>query len=301
MRLTRFFVLLGLVTVLLAACSSTVGPNAAAPAEAVDQPEPEAEPAIVEPRLVAHPVDSDPFDAIGTSGTFVARQVGSTTVHVIGEDRASIPYLPASTFKILNSLIILETDQVGSVDDVVEWDGEYRGIDAWNQDHSLRSGIEVSAVWLYQHHARGVGEERMAELVSAADYGNGILGGPVDRFWLDGALRISALEQLDVMERLMTDALPFDVDHQEAVREILVREEGDSWRWLHKTGTAIATEPVLGWLVGAAEHESEQWVFALNLDLEELGPDGVVTQINPQARIDIARTLLADLGALPAS
>ena len=244
----------------------------------------------VDAQVVERPEWAVAFDAIGTAGTFAVRQVGTDTIDVVNPERASTGYLPASTFKILNSLIILETGVADSVDQVVEWDGVDRGIEAWNRDHSLRSGIEVSAVWLYQHHARAVGEQRMAEHVAAAGYGNESIGGAIDEFWLNGDVRISALEQLDVVEALMLDALPFGVDHQAAVRDILVRERGDGWAWLHKTGTALAAEPTIGWLVGATQYDGKTWVFALNLDVET---------IDRQARIEIARELLVDVGALP--
>ena len=212
-------------------------------------------------------------------------------------DRAATPAIPASTFKILNSLIALETGAVTDVDEMVPWDGVNRSIEAWNQDHSLRTGIQVSAVWAYQQLAREIGEAQMASFVSAAEYGNGDIGGPIDEFWLRGELRITPLEQLDMLAALMADELPFAADHQAAVREILVRESGDGWVWGHKTGTALAGDPVLGWLVGYTEFNGSTWVFAMNLDLGE-GLD-VDSQIDPKVRQQLSRAVLEHAGALP--
>ena len=137
----------------------------------------------------------------------------------------------------------------------------------------------------------------MAEQVDAAGYGNADIAGGIDRFWLDGALRISPIEQLDFLAALMNDDLPFAPEHQAAVRDILVRESGDGWTWGHKTGTALATQPVLGWLVGFVEHEGDTWVFAMNLDRGDVEVD---SQIDPQLRRALTRTILEDAGALPA-
>ena len=238
------------------------------------------------------------FADAGAIGTFAAREVGTDETIVHDLDRAAAARLPASTFKILNSLIILETGVLSSVDEVVAWDGVMRDIDVWNRDHTLRTGIEVSAVWMYQQLAREVGSERMRSLVRAAGYGNADAGPVIDDFWLRGDLRISPLEQLDFLERLATGDLPFDAEHVDAVRDILVRESGAGWVWSHKTGTASAEEPVLGWLVGLATHDDTTWVFALNLDLETVGDDGVVGQIDPQLRLQLAREILVELGAL---
>lgn len=239
------------------------------------------------------------FTDAGVDGTFVAREVG--TDQNIGHDgeRAAEPRLPASTFKILNSLVILEAGVLSSVDETVEWDGIERRIEVWNRDHSLRTGIEVSAVWMYQQLAAEVGAERMAELVAEADYGNAETGPDVTEFWLRGDLRISPVEQLDILERLVLDELPFAPEHQAAVRDIIVRERGDGWTWSHKTGTALA-DSTLGWLVGTTSYDDRRWVFALNLDLGALDDAGGIRgQIDPRIRISLARDALEHLGALP--
>ncbi len=230
------------------------------------------------------------FDQGQVAGTFVLHQLGTGVVLVHDEVRAEPPYIPASTFKILNSLIALETGVVSSVDEQVPWDGVARS-DGWDRDHSLRSGIEVSAVWMYQEVARRVGEEDMASLVAATEYGNADIGGALDRFWLDGELRVSAVEQLDLLVKLMDNDLPFEVEHQQAVRDILVRASGDGWTWGHKTGLALANEPGLGWLVGYTEYEGSTWIFAMNVDLGETD--------DPSIRTTISCAVLASTGALP--
>ncbi|MDW3216990.1 MAG: penicillin-binding transpeptidase domain-containing protein [Acidimicrobiales bacterium] len=250
-----------------------------------------------EPSLVEEPDWANLFEEHGVEGTFVLREIGDTTIRVHDPARARRAEIPASTFKILNSLIALETGVVADVDTAIDWDGVERSVAAWNRDHSLRTGIEVSAVWLYQEIAREVGSVRMAEMVDAADYGNADIGGPIDEFWLRGALRISPVEQIDFLARLVTGDLPFDLAHVDAVREILVRESGPGWVWAHKTGTALAAEPVLGWLVGFTEYEGREWVYAMNLDL---GTIDLPEEIEPEVRQLVARSILERAGALPA-
>lgn len=237
------------------------------------------------------------FDAAGVEGTFALREVGSGRTEVLDLTRATTQRRPASTFKILNSLVILETGTLPDVDTAVPWDGTEREVASWNQDHTLRSGIEVSAVWMFQEMARRIGEPTMNDWVAAADYGNADIGGGIDRFWLDGDLRISPVEQLDVLERLLTDDLPFDPDVQAQVRDIIVRESGDGWSWSHKTGTALVEDPALGWLVGATEHDGRRWVFAMNVDLGTI--EGVGGLIDTPVRQDVTRQILVSEGALP--
>lgn len=241
----------------------------------------------------------DVFEDAGVDGTFVLHEVGSPSMTISDDARARAMELPASTFKILNSLIILQSGVVDDVDEVIPWDGVDRGLPAWNRDHSLRSGIEVSAVWMYQELARRVGPEEMARLVGAADYGNGDIGGaPIDEFWLRGDLRISAIQQADFLARLLEGRLPFDDGNVAAVREIVVRESGDGWLWAHKTGTSLSSDPVLGWLVGWTEHAGRRWTFAMAVDLPSV--TGLDT-IDPEIRERISRTILEREGALPSS
>ena len=250
------------------------------------------------PGVVERPEWGEAFAAEGVAGTFVLREVGADTTYVWNPQRAEEPRRPASTFKILNSLIILETGVLTDVDDAVAWDGTDHGLDIWNRDHSLRTGIEVSAVWAYQELARQVGPDDMARLVAAAGYGNADIGGAIDRFWLDGDLRISPLEQLDFLERLLTDDLPFRAEHAAAMREILVREVDAGWTWRHKTGTALAEDPTLGWLVGTSHYDGRAFVFAMNIDLAPI--DGVESQIDPLVRQLLTLEILAAEGAAPA-
>ena len=250
-----------------------------------------------EPRIIERPEWSQFFEDADAAGTFALREVGSGDTTVFDATRAAEQRLPASTFKILNSLIVLQTEVLADPDQIVEWDGVDRGIESWNQDHSLRSGIEVSAVWAFQELARQVGAERMQRWVRDADYGNGDIGGGIDQFWLDGDLRISPLEQLDFLEALVTGDLPFDDDVTAAVADIIVRATGEDWTWSHKTGTALSEDPDLGWLVGSTEHAGRQFVFAMNLDLTPVTDlDG---QLDPLVRQSIARDILGSVGALP--
>src|SRR5215510_9346372 len=100
------------------------------------------------------------FTDAGTSGTFVGYKVADYMVVASDQKRSGEPMLPASTFKVPNSLIALETGVVQDPDkDVFPWDGTTRSIEAWNKDHTLRSAIVASVVPVYQEIARRIGAE----------------------------------------------------------------------------------------------------------------------------------------------
>jgi beta-lactamase class D len=229
----------------------------------------------------------------GTVGTFVGYKVDDYLIIASDKNRSGEAKLPASTFKIANSLIALETGVVEDPDkDVFKWDGVTRPIEGWNKDHTLRSAIAASAVPVYQEIARRIGQERMQKYVDLLDYGNRDIGGGIDQFWLTGALRIDPVQQVDFIDRLRRGVLPISKRSQELVRDILpVTKVGDAVIRA-KSGLLGAErgQPSLGWMVGWAEKGSAHTVFALNMDC----PD---PRLVPE-RMVLTQACLKDIGAI---
>jgi beta-lactamase class D len=233
------------------------------------------------------------FADAGTDGTFVGYLVDDYTIIASDKVRSGEAKLPASTFKIPNSLIALETGVVEDPDkDVFKWDGVKRSIEAWNKDHTMRTAIAASAVPVYQEIARRIGPERMQKYVDLFEYGNRNIGGGIDQFWLTGELRIDPVQQVDFIDRLRRGALPISKRSQDLVRDILpVTKAGDSIIRA-KSGLlgAEVGKPSLGWMVGWAEKGSRQTVFALNMDCRE--PRHIAD------RMTLTQACLRDIGAI---
>jgi len=229
----------------------------------------------------------------GTVGTFVGYKIDDYLIIASDKNRSGEAKQPASTFKIPNSLIALETGVVEDPDkDVFKWDGVTRPIEAWNKDHTLRSAIAASVVPVYQEIARRIGEVRMQKYVDLFDYGNRDIGGGIDQFWLTGNLRIDPVQQVDFVDRLRRGVLPISKRSQELVRDILpVTKVGDAVIRA-KSGLLGAErgEPSLGWMVGWAEKGSAHTVFALNMDCPE-------PRLIPE-RMVLTQACLKDIGAI---
>lgn len=233
------------------------------------------------------------FTAIGTQGTMVVRDPRRGKLVVVNAARAAQGFLPASTFKIANALIALETGVARDADNpIFKWDGKKREFDAWNKDHTLGSGFKVSAVWQFQEIARKVGAERMKDFVAQFAYGNkDISGAAPDAFWLEGNFRISALEQVDFLTRFESGKLPLSPRSAQIVREIMFVETIGDATLRGKTGWVPAGENRIGWFVGWVERSGDIYAFALNLDPAE--PRHVA------ARVPVAKAILAELGLIP--
>jgi len=232
------------------------------------------------------------FRALDVDGCFALYDVKANRMTLVNAPRAKTRMVPASTYKIPNSLIAFETGVVADPDQIQPYGGGKTRFPQWQRDMNLREAIAMSNVPVYQGVARRIGMQRMQAWVDRLDYGNRQLGKVVDQFWLRGPLAISATEQTRFLARLAQGQLPASRLSQQWVREIL-RVEADGDHAIYgKTGWAMDAGLNHGWWVGWVERNGGVHAFALNMDLqrEELAPK----------RMTIARAMMAELGVLPA-
>lgn len=203
--------------------------------------------------------------------------------------RNLIAFPPASTFKIFNSLVALETGVIRNETTVLTWDGIDRGISEWNRDTNLRQAYKDSAVWFYQVLARKIGYERMHNFINQLDYGNREIGTKevIDKFWLQGPLKITSKQQIKFLRRLHQRDLPFSRRTIDLVKDIMVFEQTPDYVLRAKTGWAQVT-PQVGWFVGYLEQNKNVYFFATNIYIRK--PDDLA------ARIEITRRSLKELG-----
>ncbi|MCL4703753.1 class D beta-lactamase [bacterium] len=226
------------------------------------------------------------FKEAGVEGAFLLYDLKNDKYLAYNSERLQQGYVPASTFKILNSLIALETGVIADENEIFKWDGTVRDVTAWNQDHNMRTAMKNSAVWFYQELARRIGLERMQHYVDLADYGNKNIKGGLDRFWLTGDLRITPREQIALLVRLHQNTLPFSQRAMDIVKNILIFEQGEDYVLRAKTGWSRQ----VGWFVGYVEHAKNVYFFATNIAL--LKPEDAKT------RVSITKAILRDLSLI---
>jgi beta-lactamase class D len=232
------------------------------------------------------------FTEAGVTGTIVVVDERDGARWAWNEARAAERFCPASTFKVPHALFALDAGVARDEFQVFAWDGVERDIAGWNRDQDLRSSMRHSVVWLYQDFARAIGAERERAYLAKLDYGNRTVGDDVATFWLDGSLRISAVEQVAFLRRLYRNELPFSVAHQRLVKDIMIYEAGRDWILRAKTGWQARLEQHIGWWVGWVETLKGAVFFALNIDMPQGGADA-------PKREAIARAVLRELQALP--
>ncbi|MCT7960504.1 class D beta-lactamase [Laspinema sp. D1] len=234
------------------------------------------------------------FQELGVEGSIIIAELnGNLWQHNPQRNQTAFP--TASTFKIINSLIALETGVIPNELAVLTWDGIPRAIPTWNRDLNLREAFKLSAVWFYQVLARRIGYERMQQWITQVGYGNQNIGTKedIDRFWLEGNLQITPQQQVQFLRRLYENDLPFSEQTLTLVKEIMIYEQTPDYTIRAKTGWfGFGDESLqnIGWFVGYVETKNNAYFFATNIDVNKQ-EDGV-------ARIELTRRCLQDMGVL---
>lgn len=230
------------------------------------------------------------FKKAGISGTFVLYDASTGSFSGHDQKRSEVRFIPASTFKIPNSLIGLSVQAVNSVDDILPYGGHKQPFEQWEKDMGLREAIVLSNVPIYQELARRIGLEQMQAYVTKLDFGNEEIGTSVDTFWLDGPLKISAQEQVLFLAKLAQGQLLISDDIQKSVRGIVLLEQGENWKLYGKTGWENVPNPGIGWWVGWVTKDDHVYSFALNIDIKKPS--------DAKKRLELGKESLKALGVL---
>lgn len=237
------------------------------------------------------------FDENKVEGCFglMDNGTGQFTIYNLARYRDS-SYLPASTFKIVNSLIGLQTGAISSDSMVIQWDGVERRPE-WDKDLTMYEAFRVSSVPYYQEVARRIGKDSMEAKLDHIKYGAAsdtdkvVIHSAIDTFWLDNSLKISPDQQLGLVKQLYFNQLPFFNTYQEKVKHAMLFENNSNYQLSYKTGWGFRENgnPV-GWIVGWIEENRHPYFFVLNIESPvhdyDMGP----------VRLNMLKSILKEMG-----
>jgi beta-lactamase class D len=195
---------------------------------------------------------------------------GEFTVYNMERYRDSA-YLPASTFKIVNALIAIETGTVKDSATVIKWDRISRAIPQWNRDLKMDEAFKYSAVPWFQELARRIGKPTMQHWLDTLGYGRSFskpaINNNLDTFWLDNSVRVTADEQLGLVKKLYFGQLPFQPRSQRMVKNMMLMEDNSNYKLSYKTGWGYTQQGhSLGWIIGWIEENRHPYFFVLQLE-----------------------------------
>lgn len=229
----------------------------------------------------------------GTFGLFDNSQ-GNFTIYNLARYKDSA-YAPASTFKIVNSLIGIHTGRIINEKMVIPWDGKIRtfpnGDTAkdWNKDLTMEEAFKVSALPYYQEVARRIGKDTMQQWLDSLGYGTKKITTSIDNFWIDNSFKVKPDEQLGLVKRLYFNQLPFSKSTHDIVQKVMIQETNANYILAYKTGWAYKENgKSLGWMVGWIEENKHPHFFVLNIEGD---PNADISTIRKKILMDILKQL----------
>ncbi len=212
----------------------------------------------------------------GYDGCFVLFDKNKNKYTIYNELNSKKEVSPCSTFKIMNSLIGLETKVLSDESTTFKWDSSKNYSNAWSKapditeqlhdDKTLKSAAANDAVWYFQELASRIGKDRMQEYLNKVSYGNNDISGGITQFWLQSTLKISPREQVEMLKKLYNYELPFKKRNVEIVKGLFSSNQNNVTLF-GKTGTGgNNTSYTNGWFVGYIEKGENVYFFATNIE-----------------------------------
>jgi beta-lactamase class D len=194
-------------------------------------------------------------------------------------------YLPASTFKIVNSLIGVETGIVKDTNTVILWNSVPSRRAECNRNMTMWDAFRLSCVNWYQQLARRIGKPTMQHWLDTMGYARRYdtfkIKDNIDTFWLDNTAKVTADEQLGLVKKLYFDQLPFQKRTQRIVRSMMLFENNSNYRLSYKTGWGNRENGnSLGWIIGWIEENKHPYFFVLQIETPDKNADIATVRMN---------------------
>lgn len=207
--------------------------------------------------------------------------------------------LPASTFKIVNTLIALETGAVKDEHEIIPWITDYDTVKYGHRPDiyhsmSMKEAFRLSAGWAYIELAKRIGKDRYGDILTQIGYGNVDLSIDDPDFWNFGKFAISPANQIRVLVDIYEEKLPFSESSFKTLKEMMIVEERDTYTLRAKTGWTRDGGKDTGWWVGYIEKADNIYFFATRLIKSR-------TEANPNfgnCRKEISKRIFTELGIL---
>ena len=221
-------------------------------------------------------------------GSFVLYDLKKDTWKIHDMERATLRVSPNSTYKIYNALFGLEKDIITPENSFIKWNGIPYPFEAWNADQTLPSAMNASVNWYFGYIDEQLGETSVQEYLHKIGYGNEDLSGNFSSYWMESSLKISPIEQVELLTRLQTQNLGFTPENVNAVKDAIHISSSSFGNFYGKTGTGrVNGQDINGWFIGFVENRDNTYFFATNIQSEQHATGSVAA--------DITLSILSDL------
>ena len=203
-------------------------------------------------------------------GSFVLYDLKKDTWKIHDMEHATLRVAPNSTYKIYNALFGLEKDIITPENSFIKWNGTPYPFEAWNADQTLLSAMSASVNWYFEYIDEQLGKTSVQEYLHNIGYGNEDLRGDFSSYWMESSLKISPIEQVELLTRLQNQSLGFAPENVKAVKDAIHISSSSFGNLYGKTGTGrVNGQDINGWFIGFIETADNTYFFATNIQNEQ--------------------------------
>ena len=221
-------------------------------------------------------------------GSFVLYDLKNDAWSIHDKEHATLRVAPDSTYKIYDALFGLEEGVITPEDSFIAWDGENYPFEAWNADQTLQSAMSSSANWYFQSIDEQLTSADIYSYIQQIRYGNENLSGDLSTYWMESSLKISPVEQVELLIKLHNNSLGFSSENINAVKDSIRLSSSDAGTFYGKTGTGrVNGQDVNGWFIGYIETADNTYFFAANIEADSNATGGNATEITTSILSDM--------------
>lgn len=206
----------------------------------------------------------------GFEGSFVLYDMQADQYRIYNENKSTLRVSPDSTYKIFSALFALESNVITNENSTMKWNGRQYPYDAWNRDHDLFTAMKNSVNWYFEDLDKRVQQDDLQAFLKQIGYGNTDFSGGIGPYWLESSLKISPVEQVQLLKAFYTNQFGLKEKNVQTVKDT-IRLEGKAGKQLSgKTGTgAVNNKNINGWFIGYVETHENTYFFATNIENED--------------------------------
>lgn len=213
-------------------------------------------------------------------GSFVLYDLKNDTWSIHNMKRATLRVAPNSTYKLYDALFGLEEDVITPENTFIAWDGKNYPFDTWNNDQTLQSAMSNSVNWYFQSLNEQLGVPSVHKYIQQINYGNENINGDFSSYWMESSLKISPIEQVELLTKLQNNSFSFAPENINAVKDSICLFSSDAGSFYGKTGTGrVNGQDVNGWFIGYIETADNTYFFATNIGADSNATGGNATEI----------------------
>lgn len=206
----------------------------------------------------------------GFDGSFVLYDKEADQYLIHNRNKSTLRVSPNSTYKIYSALLGLESGTITAENSSAKWNGLKYPIDSWNADQDLTSAIRNSVTWYFQSLDQQVQPGTIQTFLDRIKYGNRDLTGGIDEYWLESSLKISPVEQVQLLKKFYANQFGFKEKNIQTVKDSIKLERKEGALLSGKTGTGTVNgKNINGWFIGYVESGQDTYFFATNIQNED--------------------------------